>query len=120
MAVYYSLAYGVALTDQFGEKLEAIPQELFDFAKGPVNYGSECEVDDAIQSMPTAGDYAMVLGVNVPQGPDDGVTWAEESDALADIHQAYLAGLQRCPAAIQQQIQELNLAPRLCVLAGNF
>jgi hypothetical protein len=120
MGVYYSLAYGVALTDQFGGKLKTIPQELFEFAKGPVDYGSKCEVTDAVQSMPTCEDHAMVLGVNVPQGPVDGVTWTEGRDTLADLHQAYLAGLQRCPMAIQQQIQDLNLVPRLCVLAGDF
>lgn len=116
MGVYFQLAYGVALTDQFGEKLRSIPQELMTF-------GQENEDNEelgVIQAMPTGGDYFLVLGVNVNQGAKEGETWTDGKDTLKEIHQQYLNVLARCPAHVQRLIEDGGLVPRLCVLAGNF
>lgn len=121
MGVYYSLAYGVALTGQFGDKLKHIPQALFDFGRGPEDKdGGYHDHPEAIQSMPTEEGHFLVLGVDVNQGSDEGATWIEGEDTLKQIHAQYLELLGRCPEPVRALIQEHNLVPRLCVLAGNF
>ena len=115
MGVYYSLAYGVALTDQFGEQLDNIPDELFGFGRA-----ERMKKDSLVRSMPTEESPFIVLGVAVDEGASAGETWIEGKDTLKEIHERYLTLLQACPEHIRVQVEEEGLVPRLCVLAGDF
>lgn len=116
MGVYYSLVYGVALTDQFGGKLKHIPEALFDFGVEE----EATEKSKVIHAMPTSEDYFLALGVTVSEGSEAGVTWVEGNDALKAIHEQYLKVLELCPETVRNLISEHALVPRLCVLAGDF
>lgn len=116
MGVYYKLAYGIALTDQFGGQLKEIPEALFDFG----HETEENESLDVIQSIPTEEDRFLVLGVPVKEGSKNGETWISGTDTLKEIHEQYLKTLRMCPAEVQKLVEDGGLIPRLCVLAGNF
>lgn len=115
MGVYYKLAYGIALTDQFGGERAEIPEALFDFGSNEEN-----QQLGAVQSMPTEEFLFLVLGVSVNEGAEEGETWVEGKDTLKDIHEQYVKVLKECPAEIQTLVEEGGFVPRLCVLAGNF
>lgn len=116
MGVYYSLAYGIALTDQFGGQHDEIPDDLFAFGKE----NEENRALGVLRGMSTEEDRFLVLGVNVKEGPEDGETWVKGKDTLKTIHQQYLKNLAKCPPEIQKLVEDWGLVPRLCVLAGNF
>jgi hypothetical protein len=116
LGVYYSLAYGIALTNQFGRKLKTTPQALMDFAVEQ----DESNNADFIQSMPSGEGPFLVFGVHVNEGAKEGETWVEGIDTLKDIHHRYLEVLNKAPPSVQALVNDTGLVPRLCVLAGNF
>lgn len=120
MGVSARLAYGIKLTDSFGGQLKHVPDELFEFARGP-----EVEEDSDYYEAPeefvvdqvTCESPALVLGVLVPTGKT-GWTWIQGEDPFAAVHQQYLEVLSKCPERVRSLVDALAEPPRLHVLAG--
>lgn len=116
MAVYSCMAYGIELTEEFGDKLSHIPQELYEYAVGTEDEQDEgFDEPETIVSSPTAEGNWAVFGVGV-----GGISWDPDHDHLKDVHDAYLANLAKAPKHIQDMIKALDRKPYLCVLAGRW
>ena len=126
MAIFTALAFGIPLTDEFGGKLKDVHPAVWNYA-----FVDEDEDDDEYEDedekykpgvlhVSTADDTSLVLGVYVDgDDPDqeEGLDLGNH-EHVKSIHDAYLAVIRSLPEDVQQGLQAMARAPKLCVLRG--
>jgi hypothetical protein len=104
-----------------------VPKALFDFASDfdPYPEDDEDEEGNEIKTEPPAGftyistaDYpAIVLGVDVMTGDEDGLSLADPI-AVAAVHQEFLDALAKLPEDMRLLVESMKRVPRLEMLYG--
>lgn len=123
MGISASVAYGIALTDDFGNRLSHIPSALYDFASDFDPYGDDGddEPPESIAWTSTDDDCALVLGVYVSVYDEDraqsGLSLGDPA-AVALVHEEFLKALSSLPEDMRALVDSLDQTPRLCLLCG--
>ena len=120
MAIDASLAYGIALTDEFGGRFDYVPEALFDFAADFEHYGGPTakKPPKGFTYMGTVEDPIIVLGVNVPTG-DKGFS-LDDAAAVDAIHKEFLAALAGLPEEMRLLAESMQHTPRLELMYGHY